>query len=71
MTGPQHYEEAERLLTIGAPNRGSTFDQACIQAAQAHATLAHAAAMALTVGHEDDVADTLRAWHEVAGEAQR
>ncbi len=41
MDGPQHYEEAERLLAVCAgPQRGSALDLACTAAAQVHATLA-------------------------------
>src|SRR5258708_4395319 len=41
MDGPQHYEEAERLLAVCAgPQRGSALDVACTAAAQVHATLA-------------------------------
>ena len=50
MTGPQHYEEAERLLEVAALNRGTVIAEAAIPAAQIHATLAAAAATALTAG---------------------
>ena len=43
MTGPEHYAEAERLMAISI-----TFDenqQAKLERAQVHATLAHAAAV--------------------------
>jgi len=46
MTGPEHYQEAERLLTVGLPQRGSELDAICTAAAQVHATLALAAAAA-------------------------
>jgi hypothetical protein len=47
MTGPEHYREAERLLTVGAGQRGSELDAICTAAAAVHATLALAAATAL------------------------
>lgn len=50
MTGPEHYREAERLLTVGAGDRGSTLDTICTTAAQVHATLALAAATANRTG---------------------
>lgn len=43
MSGPpgnEHFIEAERLLTVGAGQRGSDMDRACTLAAQVHATLA-------------------------------
>lgn len=76
MTGPEHYLEAERLLAIEAtiPANNDETNPAAMQTiaeAHIHATLALAAATALTIGHEDDVAETLSAWHKVAGEVQR
>jgi hypothetical protein len=48
MTGPGHYQEAERLLTVCAGDkRGTPLDVACTAAAQVHATLALAAAVAV------------------------
>jgi hypothetical protein len=44
VNGPQHFEEAERLLTVGAGHRGSEIDAICTAAAQVHATLALAPA---------------------------
>lgn len=50
-TGPQHYREAEQLLgyasELGDEMRGSTRDMSFLAEAQAHATLALAAATAL------------------------
>jgi hypothetical protein len=48
VTGPEHYQEAERLLAVCAGDqRGSSLDAVCTAAAQVHATLALAAATAL------------------------
>lgn len=59
-TGPEHYQEAERLLAVCAgPQRGTPLDAACAAAAQVHATLALAAAYA-------EVNPTSY-WHQVAG----
>ncbi|MER6492636.1 hypothetical protein [Streptomyces griseorubiginosus] len=73
MTGPEHYLEAERLLKSGADNflrygsAGSALD-----AAQVHATLALAAATALSAPVEDDLAgftvEDRDAWFKAAGE---
>ena len=52
-SGPDHYREAERLLTIGAGQRGSELDAICTTAAQVHATLALAAATADPWGEAD------------------
>jgi hypothetical protein len=68
MTGPQHYVEAEKfaakaghLLTSEEPDRNV---RAAVWAAvaQAHATLASAAANALGKAPEE-----MRAWGQVAG----
>lgn len=40
MNGPEHYAEAERLIGMWANGEGMGY----LQAAQVHATLAHAAA---------------------------
>lgn len=63
MTGPEHFAEAERLLTVCAGDqRGSPLDDACTAAAQAHATLALAAATYDAM----DATDAHRAaWREV------
>lgn len=44
MNGPQHYAEAERLLDLLAIGSDDPRDPICAAAAQAHATLALAAA---------------------------
>jgi hypothetical protein len=61
MTGPEHYLEAERLLdSLYGVERGSLPGEASIAAeAQVHATLALAAATALSGLYE-------RAWRDVA-----
>ncbi|MBF8187351.1 hypothetical protein ITP53_16745 [Nonomuraea sp. K274] len=70
MTGPEHYREAERLLAMqDVVNKLPHADIAMIQQqAQVHATLAHAAATALTgpsAVYDDD--PEIKAWVEVAG----
>lgn len=62
MTGPEHYREAEAHLASAAQSfvRGDDPTSA-LAAAQAHATLALAAATALQVPEE------WRAWKEAAG----
>lgn len=45
MTGPEHFAEAERLLRIGAGDRGSQMDAICTEAAKVHAILAVAFAL--------------------------
>ena len=72
MTGPEHYREAERLLTesqtITRPNdEGPCEADRMIAEAQAHATLALAAATALgATGSGMDLAD-YKAWDQAAG----
>ena len=57
MTGPEHYTEAERLLALADRHtRGITYDQEwtlALTAAQAHATLALAAATAVGTAGPD------------------
>jgi hypothetical protein len=62
MTGPEHYREAEQLL--GARRSGESAEEAASRLAEAqiHATLALAAATALT-GEDDHLA-----WQETASE---
>lgn len=77
-TGPWHYREAERLLAE-AKNDDSGRWTTLIAAAQAHATLALAAAQALSaitgssapLGHpvhqladDDETVTALNQWHE-------
>jgi hypothetical protein len=63
MTGAQHYKEAERILEqFGA-------QQPQVQLALVHATLALAAATAIS-GDSADYADQ-SAWAEVAGEPRQ
>jgi len=60
MTGPEHYQEAERLI-------GGFYDAKDVQLAMVHATLALAAATAVSGNdmHDPD----FRAWAAVASEA--
>lgn len=49
-TGPEHYREAERLLAVAdSYQHNPAQQQVAVSAAQVHATLAHAAADALSV----------------------
>jgi hypothetical protein len=66
MTGPQHYQEAERILAgilEGRYDESERPGSELLAVAQVHATLAHAAASALGVS----VTET-RAWAGVAGQ---
>ncbi len=75
MTGPEHYREAERLL--GMAHRFTYGDgadpivgAALAAEAQAHATLANAAATALNDNSPDEGGMPLedyRAWQQAAG----
>lgn len=78
MTGPEHYREAEAKLEaarrIAHPGSGHsdenavTLVQVALQRAQVHATLALAAATALTIGVDDS--PTIREWAAVAGQTE-
>jgi len=72
-TGPDHYREAERLLTVGVNQRGSELDAICTAAAQVHATLALAAATAL--GREGEgrtqPSQDRAAWFDAAAECRK
>ncbi|MEU7855233.1 hypothetical protein [Nonomuraea sp. NPDC049141] len=76
MTGPEHYRKAEELLADAEdPNRVANHEDRLklILAAQAHATLAHAAATALLapLSIEADYSDDdYMAWGKVAGVGQ-
>ena len=65
MTGPEHYAEAERLLTLaGRHSSGATYGPEwtlTLTAAQVHATLALAAATAVGTAGPDG-----HAWADVA-----
>jgi hypothetical protein len=68
MTGPGHYQEAERLLLQAAnADTGSNGERYSLAAAQVHATLALAAATALNGGKASLLPPDWGAWHEVAG----
>lgn len=65
MTGPENYREAERCLSLGKePGADALVQAAYFAAAQAHATLALAAATALGVADGDDAPQThaARTW---------
>lgn len=63
MTGPEHYREAERLLEIAATEpETSRLIPYYTAAAQAHATLALAAATALQTAGVPQNGDTSHAW---------
>ena len=67
MTGPEHYQEAERLLAEAAGNSASMGQLAAVTAAaKVHATLALAAATALQ--HRAGGLPTFDSadWHQVA-----
>lgn len=66
MTGPEHYREAERLLTVGVGQRGSDTDRICVAAAQVHATLALAAATALSDPNDGMPVPDWTAWNQAA-----
>jgi hypothetical protein len=57
MTGPEHYREATRLVSIPADERG-------MQMAQVHATLALAAAAAAVIPDTEANHPIVEAWFE-------
>lgn len=64
-TGPEHYQQAEQHLGFAANAMDPQIEQAHLQHAQVHATLALAAATALG---SDQPAPDLESWNDVAGE---
>jgi hypothetical protein len=77
MTGPEHYRKAETALSILDVERDPEEWDAAIRsgdlmvamtAAQVHATLALAAATALTIGVDDS--PIIREWAETAGSVE-
>ena len=69
MTGPEHYAHAEELLDMAADEKlGSRLERYRIRKAQVHATLALAAATALS-DSEDLTGRYWRGWHIAAGGA--
>jgi hypothetical protein len=66
MTGPENYAEALRLVRH---SRGEepAFAAVTLQQAQVHATLALAAATALSTVSDEAPMDEFQAWQEVAG----
>ncbi|MFE6225432.1 hypothetical protein [Streptomyces sp. NPDC057854] len=82
MTGPEHYREAERHLSAASFTHGPggapvhpTAAAHHLAVAQVHATLALAAATALSAPVEDDLAgfnvEDREAWFKAAGEKPR
>ena len=73
MTGPEHYREADRILTelvrgeTGEPGTGGFARGELLAIAQAHATLAAAAAAALNDGSNGMDERDYKAWYEAAG----
>jgi len=65
MTGPEHFRRAELMLAEGA--RGSIRESYLLAAAQAHATLALAAATALSRPAEGLPSADWKAWLSAAG----
>jgi hypothetical protein len=71
VTGPEHYDEAERILLgesceFGCPHSGCAHEMRMIARAQAHATLALAAATALRTSDGTDPGPDYRAWTAAA-----
>ncbi|GGP55550.1 hypothetical protein [Streptomyces abikoensis] len=68
MTGPEHYREAERLVRLALRHTESSDALVLATAAQAHATLALAAATALVdETPRSDSFSEYRVWQESAG----
>ncbi|MFD6970719.1 hypothetical protein [Streptomyces sp. NPDC059949] len=77
MTGPEHYREAELLLATAHDGNDTTFEghnpeaDREIAKAQVHATLALAAATAMSAPVADDLAgfttEEFDAWYKTAG----
>lgn len=78
MTGPEHYREAERLLALAASSDQTTYEgenpeaDRTIAEAQAHATLAQAAAIAQSAPVDGEADSGMppadaEAWNAVAG----
>lgn len=74
MNGPEHYREAEQLLDAAFASTATTFEgdnpeaDRLIAAAQVHATLAHAAATAMSATGAAGMAPIdFKAWDAAAG----
>lgn len=68
MTGPEHYQEAERIIALvwgGTASDTLLSEPKLIALAQVHATLAQAAATAMTVAQMPD--PDFVAWDKVCG----
>lgn len=71
MTGPEHYQEAERCLLgdsceYGCPHSGCEHEMRLIARAQAHATLALTAATAPDPASREYKNPDLGAWRDAA-----
>lgn len=74
MTGPEHYRAAEQCLAYAADeDLGSDAERYNLAAAQVHATLAHAAAVALevTATMPPHVTSAGADWREVISPAEQ
>ena len=69
-TGPEHYLEAQKLLLAADNESDPAWVQATATRAQAHATLALAAATALNDADGGMVSSDYEAWRAVAGEPE-
>jgi hypothetical protein len=73
MTGPEHYQAAERVfdgLYDEATPEGRAHDMKILAEAQVHATLALVAATALRTGDGSMPSSEHGAWHRAAGTAK-
>jgi len=76
VTGPEHYEEAQRELMpdggceYGCPHAGCAHEMAHIARAQVHATLALAAATALDPASREFKNPDFDAWRKTVGEVR-
>ncbi|MGA5604053.1 hypothetical protein ACPCUF_23960 [Streptomyces griseoincarnatus] len=80
MTGPEHYREAERLVSSLKTERGALYiedgNEQVLAAAQVHATLALAAATAMGAPVDGEADSGLppqdaKAWNNAAGVARK
>ncbi|AOE44319.1 hypothetical protein SEA_EYRE_39 [Gordonia phage Eyre] len=84
MNGPEHYREAERLISVAQPDSPDVRDVAIINLAAVHATLALAAATALSgvisnnvtpgspvneLAHDKETWAAVDEWHKVSAQA--
>ena len=69
MTGPEHYQEAQRLIEMASENQTDVdapyaYEHYLLSKAQAHATLALAAATAATIPDTDEYENINTSWYE-------